>query len=279
MNKLLKIRTELEHLKSLTAKNYELIESRNGWLDAENDAEFKRPWHLFAKLRNDLLSLDSDFFGEIREIPVPRPDFSNTFFPNGIYSYAHVRPLQNEVDRVIKYIRTFESSNLRASPNLSILQNQQRNNLELLRKVFLVHGHDEKILNQVARLLEHLDIEPIILFEKAGKGQTIIEKLEANSSVSFATVMLTPDDVGRSVKNGNEDLTARARQNVIFELGYFLGRLGRNNVAVLYDESVEIPSDYHGVEYIKIDAQGAWKLRLAKELKEAGLEVDMNKVQ
>ena len=71
-------------------------------------------------------------------------------------------------------------------------------------------------------------------------------------------------------------MKARARQNVVFELGYFIGRLGRNRVCALYAEGVEIPSDYSGVVYTKLDASGAWRLELAKELKAAGLPVDMN---
>lgn len=143
------------------------------------------------------------------------------------------------------------------------------------KKIFLVHGHDTTILHQVARLLEQLDIEPIVLFEQPGKGQTIIEKLESNSNVAFAVVILTPDDVGKALAEDN--LKPRARQNVVFELGYFIGRLNRTRVSVLYDESIELPSDYRGVEYIKIDIDGAWKLKLAKEMKAAGLDIDMNK--
>lgn len=150
------------------------------------------------------------------------------------------------------------------------------NKQEKSNQVFVVHGHDEALLHQVARFTERLDIKPIILFEKAGKGKTIIEKLESHSSVPFAIVLFTPDDMGKGAKEEGE-LHPRARQNVVLELGYFLGKLGRSNVAVLYDESIELPSDYRGVEYIKIDAEGAWKLKLARELKEAGLNVDMNK--
>ena len=80
-------------------------------------------------------------------------------------------------------------------------------------------------------------------------------------------MLLTPDDLGRAVKE--TELQPRARQNVVLELGYFIGRVGRANVVCLYDESVELPSDYRGVEYIKVDAEGAWRLRHARELKEA----------
>lgn len=143
-------------------------------------------------------------------------------------------------------------------------------------RVFLVHGHNQAILQQTARFLEKLALQPVILFEQPGKNQTIVEKLETHSKVSFAIVLLTPDDTGKAA-GASEASQPRARQNVILELGYFLGKLGRSQIAVLYDESVELPSDYRGIEYVKLDAEGAWKLKLAKELKAAGLHVDMNK--
>ena len=168
---------------------------------------------------------------------------------------------------------------------LSLLEKKQNNPTKNPTKdnqpvdknsVFIVHGRDDTILQSVARFLEAIDVKPIILFEQPGKGQTIIEKLETNSNVGFAIVLLTPDDLGKFV-NGESELKPRARQNVILELGYFIGKLGRSFVGVLYDESVELPSDYRGVEYIKLDIEGAWKLKLAKEMKEAGLKIDMNK--
>lgn len=143
-------------------------------------------------------------------------------------------------------------------------------------EVFVAHGHDEAMQHKVARFLDLLQLKPIILVEIPGEGKTIIEKLEQHASVVYAVVLLTPDDVGRSVKD--TELKPRARQNVVLEFGYFLAKLGRGRVAVLYDESVEPPSDYHGVEYIKIDAGGAWKLSLGKQMKKAGLPVDMNDV-
>ncbi|MGO8702623.1 MAG: TIR domain-containing protein [Candidatus Brocadiia bacterium] len=158
----------------------------------------------------------------------------------------------------------------------AVVPKQDSDRTAATRALFIVHGHDQALLQQVARFVEKLDIKPVILFEVPGKGQTVIEKLESNSDVPFAIVLLTPDDIGRAAKKGDE-LHPRARQNVVLELGYFLGKLGRPNVAALYDESVELPSDYRGVDYVKIDAEGAWKLKLAKELKAAGLPVDMNK--
>jgi predicted nucleotide-binding protein len=142
-------------------------------------------------------------------------------------------------------------------------------------KVFLVHGHDESAREMTARFLEKLSLAPIILQEQPSAGQTIIEKVEHNADVAFAVVILTPDDVGAEADNA-DNLKPRARQNVILELGYFLGRLGRKNVATLLKGEVERPSDYDGILYIKLDQVEGWKLQLAKELKHAGLNVDLN---
>ena len=140
-------------------------------------------------------------------------------------------------------------------------------------RVFLVHGQDEAALHEVARFLEHLEQEVVVLREQPNCGRTIIEKFEDYGDVAFAVVLLTPDDHG-AVTGGQTK--PRARQNVILELGYFLGRLGRNRVCALYQETVEIPSDYSGVLYVPLDTTGGWRLSLAKELKAAGLPVDMN---
>ncbi len=141
------------------------------------------------------------------------------------------------------------------------------------RKVFVVHGHDEAAKEKMARFLSSINFEPIILHEQASGNRTVIEKIEAHSEVGFAVVLLTPDDVGGAAGG---DTNPRARQNVILELGYFVGKLGRSRVAVFRLGDVEVPSDFGGVIYIQLDGAGAWRQALGKELKEAGFEVDWN---
>jgi len=143
-------------------------------------------------------------------------------------------------------------------------------------RVFIVHGHEEAPRETVARFLASIGLEPVILHEQANRGMTIAEKLAANGNVGFAVVLLTPDDVGRS-KSESKD-KPRARQNVILELGYFVGRLSRERVCTLVKGEVEIPSDYMGVVYTKFDDGGGWRQQLARELKEVGYEIDWNKV-
>lgn len=148
------------------------------------------------------------------------------------------------------------------------------------RKVFVVHGHDHAAKEVVARFLEKLRLEAVILHEQANKGRTIIEKFEAHSEeVVFAVVLLTPDDLGASseqVGDGTSHLSKRARQNVVFELGYFVGKLARRRVCALYVDGVELPSDMEGVLYVRYDHSGAWRTQLAREIKAVGIDVDLN---
>lgn len=144
----------------------------------------------------------------------------------------------------------------------------QKNN-----KVFIVHGHDGELKESVARIIERQDIEAIILSEKANQGRTIIEKFEDYSDVGGAICLFTADDIGRekSKSEGNP----RARQNVVFEAGYFMGKLGRNHVVLLADSGVEMPSDLSGVVYTNT---ANWQFELLKELNAMGYKVDMNKL-
>ena len=145
------------------------------------------------------------------------------------------------------------------------------------RRVFIVHGRDEAAKEGVARYLAQLNLTPVILHEQPSGGKTVIEKFESHADVDFTVVLLTPDDTG-GLSDGSGNLKPRARQNVIFELGFFLGRLERGRVVALHKGDVELPSDYDGVVFIKMDDAAAWKMVLAKEMKNAGMKVDLNKV-
>jgi hypothetical protein len=146
------------------------------------------------------------------------------------------------------------------------------------KKVFVVHGHDAGMRLDIADVLTALGLEPIILSDQPGQSRTIIEKFEHHADVDFAVALLSPDDVGRAKDSKPKDGKPRARQNVILELGYFVGSLGRQKVCALKKGNVEVPSDFVGVEYIDFDVAGGWKLRLVKELKAAGYEVDAGKL-
>jgi predicted nucleotide-binding protein len=168
-------------------------------------------------------------------------------------------------------------SEMKANPSQpndsSSLQTLPRGN-----RIFIVHGHNERALQECARFLEKLDQQVVILREQSNKGRTVIEKFEEQSAeVGFAVVLLTADDHGAPASAPTDQLRARARQNVVFELGYFIARLGRRFVCTLYEPGVELPSDYSGVLYEELDPHGTWKIRLARELRDAGMSVDLNK--
>ena len=145
-------------------------------------------------------------------------------------------------------------------------------------RVFVVHGRDEAAKQTMARYLEGLGLEHVILQEQPNEGRTIIEKFEEESqTVGFAVVLGTPDDIG-ALAIDKDNLRPRMRQNVVFELGYFAAALGRKRVCVLLKGGVERPSDYDGVIYIPFDDGEGWKLTLGRELKAAGFTVDLNRL-
>jgi predicted nucleotide-binding protein len=148
-------------------------------------------------------------------------------------------------------------------------------------KVFVVHGHDSELKNDIDIFLRDIGLEPIILHRQADEGLTIIEKFEKHSDAVYAFILLTPDDIGMTVseyKKSQDDkkIEFRARQNVIFEFGYFLAKLGRRNVCCIYKEGVNLPNDIAGLLYKQvgetIDSIG---YEIIKELKAIGLKIKM----
>ncbi len=138
-------------------------------------------------------------------------------------------------------------------------------------QVFIVHGLDELAKLDMASFITSLGLEPIILHMQASSGMTIIEKIEAYSNVGFAVVLYTPCDIG--ARRGELNFVQRARQNVVFEHGYLIAKLGRSRVTALVKGSVETPNDISGVVYINFDDEGSWKSELVKEMKSAGYNV------
>lgn len=179
--------------------------------------------------------------------------------------------LQNHRETYKKYLRTIKGF-LEASLTDYFSKNQ-KNSIRDFKKVFIVHGHDGELKQAVARLIEGQDIEAIILSEQANQGRTIIEKFEDFSEVCSAICLFTADDLGKAKKD-NEYKT-RARQNVVFEAGYFIGKLGRSNVILIADSDVEMPSDLSSVVYT---SNSNWELEIVKELKAIGYNVDANRL-
>jgi predicted nucleotide-binding protein len=184
-----------------------------------------------------------------------------------------------ELKEVVRHLREKQEFLPEASAsygeiNLTVMTQQSS-------KVFIVHGHDSSAKNAVARFVNHLGLQAIILSEQAAGSNTIIEQMEQQSDdLGYAIVLLTPDDVGRSAKSDPAAEQFRARQNVILELGYFMGKLGRNKVCGLYKGKIELPTDYSGIVYLRMsdDDDDSWKLSLARNLKKAGLAIDSDKL-
>ncbi len=184
--------------------------------------------------------------------------------------------LQNKLKNLNKLVAKVDlmKSQITEQPLAASSQTISTNNDS--KNVFIVHGHNNEIKVNVARTLEKLGLNPIILHEQPNAGKTIIEKFETHSDVGFAIILLTDDDLGKA--KGDENSNPRARQNVILEMGYFIGKLGRDRVCPLYTNGVELPSDLYGLLYTEIDNGESWKIKIAKELKAAGYEIDVNKI-
>lgn len=135
-------------------------------------------------------------------------------------------------------------------------------------KVFIVHGHNHHLRDRVSCYLRELSIEPLILSEHANLGDPLTTKfIRVAQQAKYAVILFTPDDLGRA--NNNDTEKPRARQNVVFELGYFIGKLGANRVALISSQHVEHPTDYAGIGriiYDESESSDNWKLKLKKEL-------------
>ncbi|PMK14209.1 TIR domain-containing protein [Vibrio splendidus] len=152
-----------------------------------------------------------------------------------------------------------------ATPIFSAPQELKKN------KVFIVHGRDNEAKQEAARYIESIGLEAIILHEQASSGMTIIEKIEHYAGeADFAIVIYTPCDKGRGAFETTVPARYRARQNVVFEHGYLMAKLGRKNVCALVKGQIETPNDISGVVYVSMDQAGAWKNDVNLELKACG---------
>jgi predicted nucleotide-binding protein len=263
------------------------------WLDAELDHRILRGKELLEReidSPDDLQSARNDYYtwDEYNHTLLqrsfttskPADDYRGVVFGfgggNELLS-KQIEDLHDDVQHKIRRLASLkEQLPLFEEPSTTPARPEQPS-AEVETTVFVVHGHSEAFKQQVARFLGAVtDLEPVILHEQANSGRTIIEKFEDHAGrAAFAVVLLTGDDDGGI--RGSGERRPRARQNVVFELGFFIAALGRSKVAVLHEEGVELPSDMSGVLYTPLDQGGAWKLALAKELQAAGLSVNLNR--
>lgn len=217
---------------------------------------------------NHVLGLSLLLLDKLADDPNYAIDFCHRFFYSGNKVISGIHSLTRQL--IIPFARDYKIYATNVGKVTPKLMKQKSKN------VFIVHGHDEGARESVARFITNLGLKPIILHEQANRGRTVIEKVEAHSDVSFVVVLLTPDDLGKA-KNSNE-LEPRVRQNVLLELGYFFGRLGRENVCALKRGNVEIPSDFAGVVWEDMDSGSGWKQALGRELEASGQSIDWNVV-
>jgi predicted nucleotide-binding protein len=177
-----------------------------------------------------------------------------------------------EIKPIFKLMHPVEFTSKPAENKKSNIKSQKMKHEK--NKVFIVHGHDNETKQEVARFIESIGLEAIILHEQASRSMTIIEKIEHYSNeANFAIVLYTPCDKGRGVKETKVLARDRARQNVVFEHGYLMAKIGRGNVCALVKGEIETPSDISGVVYTPLDSNGGWKIELQKELKACGYTV------
>ena len=170
-----------------------------------------------------------------------------------------------------------ESQIQEAMPKSNALTPDKPSKIMDTSQVFIVHGHDKAARLEVTNFIKSLGLKDIVLSEQASSGKTIIEKLEEYTNVGFGIVLYTPCDLGASQEE-KELLKPRARQNVVFEHGYLMGKIGRENVCALVKGDIEKPTDIAGVNYIPMDEGGGWKLGVAREMNKSGYEIDLNKL-
>ena len=191
-------------------------------------------------------------------------------------------PAEFEKINIIEIKPIFKLSHLsdtvKTTSHKSQNQDIQETNMQIEKsKVFIVHGHDNETKQEVARFIESIGLKTIILHEQASRSMTIIEKIEHYSKeANFAVILYTPCDKGRGAKETSIPARDRARQNVVFEHGYLMARIGRGNVCALVKGEIETPSDISGVVYTPVDAFGGWKNELIKELKACGYILENN---
>lgn len=184
------------------------------------------------------------------------------------YNDSELLKIEEKAELFINYENRRKEFRVKILPRLKDLRGDL-NYMNDHPAIFIVHGHDDALKSEVARTIEKLGFEAIILHEQANKGKTIIEKLESEiSRVKFGVVLYTADDTYSDGKK-------RARQNVVFEHGFLIGQLGRERVCVIMDDDIDKPSDSDGIMYIP---RANWKYALADEMKAAGLSVDKNQL-
>ena len=258
----------------------EELKKRVDHLDYQDYSEADAVVRKACLLIKHFFGVSSDYLDEIEEIIFPNSDPMRDMLTEKLFD---TKPSEWALakSKMTNLLNTMiEDLKMTASRATDKTRDVKKRIKPKSNRIFVVHGLDEAMKEAVARALEKLGLKPIILHEKPDKGRTVIEKISDYSDVSFAVVLLSADDFGCSRAEGIEKGKFRARQNVIFELGFFIGKLGRKNVLPIFreEDNFDMLSDYKGVIYTPFDNKGQWKFKIVKELKACGYKVDANKI-
>lgn len=216
----------------------------------------------------------------VKSMAPDSPAVSMTHAAMAIATYGHgfdnfkraksilIKALENTRDALVEdiYGELKETESESSNPTLS-------------NKVFVVHGHDSELKSDVERFIHEIGLEPIVLHRQVDAGNTVIEKFEEHSDVGYAFILLTPDEQATTIDQidmpEEKRITEyRARPNVIFEFGYFIGKLGRSRVCCLHKGNVSVPSDLAGLVYKEVDDSiDSQAYAIIKELKNAGYKI------
>ena len=222
--------------------------------------KFWGSYETYIKKYNRLLA-DLQSLGFYKDLnPVESVPFSDQSFDSGFtkQEQAKLREIANASRSLLRKVK------LLLSPPVSYnMNNNVRSN-----KIFVVHGNDKELKSDIVQTLQKLELDPIVLHEKQNTAESFIKQITENTYVSFAVVLLSTDET----KCGGE-------QNLVFELGYFLGKLGAENVVAIYrkKKDFQIPEDYDGVFWIEY--KSGWYFKLIKQLEACNFNVDANKLE
>jgi predicted nucleotide-binding protein len=237
---------------------------------------FKRDYNLWNDYNKELLR---------QVFNITENEYKKTYTDAGYTPFGQLGDVEGNPLQSLKNLIEYKLNSLKSLlSKVDLLKSEiQASNVSSVGKpliknqIFIVHGHDDAAKIKTARFIEKLGFTPIILHEQSSQGRTIIEKIEEYSSVGFGIILYTPCDIGK--KHGEEtSLRFRARQNVVFEHGYLIGKIGRSNVCALVKGDIETPNDISGVVFVKMDDDDAWHIKVARELRSSGYAVDLNQL-
>lgn len=259
----------MDHARKLQLLQQQIETARNG--SPENLSDWRNQTEVVLRT---VMGEDSKNYGSFKDVK-----YAPVMYTSSTDLSRYVRAGVMKAVSVLKAAQTElelleESQQAEISNAVEEIIEVNDKGTDIAGRIFIVHGHDDAKKYQLARFLRDLTgHEPVILHEQPSKGGVLIEKLEASAKgTGFAVVLLTADDTGKA--NKEKDYKPRGRQNVVFELGFFMAALGRKHVAVLMDPGVEEPGDVKGLVYTQLDSAGAWKASLATEIEEAGIPVE-----